>query len=59
MFEWFCATGGCLATNGCLLCLWYNTLTETYFLSARVDHMEVIIKNQTEHLNRLDTNGLR
>lgn len=50
MFEWVYATGGCLATNGCLLWLWSDNL----LLGARVNHMEVIINRHENETNNID-----
>lgn len=42
MFEWFCATSGCLATNGCLLYAWF----EIFSLRTRVYQLEKHLINE-------------
>lgn len=50
MFEWFCATGGCLSSNSCLLFLWLEQIG----LRRKMDNMLIIIQIKEKHINILE-----
>jgi hypothetical protein len=54
--EWFCATGGCLSTNGCLLLMWLEIIgihTRDIGIEIMANRHERVIRE----LQRTDINS--